>query len=438
VNPGKLFRRLGLVAGILMVLAVVGLVGFRLWLGRYLHGEPFRRLISAATAQALRADGEYLPLHWTGNAAYTDGFAARGRAESLIAQLRADQIRAEVEMTGWWRPQWRVSHLEIQRVNATFQRPVTVANEPGAAAAGKRLELGPIGVREANLAWPVSEGVTGQVRRVQGQLLLGGNDWEATGNGGELQVTGWPALLIEQFRLVSRPGAVHVKESQLRLTDGGRVELTGEVPLCGREFDVVIGFAEVPVRNWLPADWRAAMAGVASGSANVRGRSLADVVATGKINVTGGKLEALPVLDRIALFTQTEQFRSVRLEKASAEFDWQEKRLTVRKLLLESPGLLRVEGGCVVENETMDGEFDVGVAASTLQWLPGSRTQVFTVDRDGYLWTKVKVRGPLKNLQEDLSARLVAAAGKEILDTGKGLLEQGTKTFFELLKKSPL
>lgn len=443
--PLRWLRRLAALAGILFVLGVIGIVGLRWWLGRYLHSESFRRLISTQTANALQADGEFLPLHWTGNAAYTDGFAARGRAESLLQNVRADQIRAEVDVTGLLQPSWRISHLEIQRLNATIQKPhtgSTPAPTPAVvdSASTRRVTLGPIGIQEANLNWLMNPAVTGSVRRVQARIELTAEGWQTTGSGGDLVVSGWPGLKIDQFRLRSRAGTIYVTESQLRLLDGGALELSGQVPTDSTAaFDMQVRFADVPVKNWLPADWRGAMSGRANGRARLRGHaaSLDALVVTGQVSVTGAKLEALPVLDRIALFTQTEQFRSVQLQKASADVEWQGNRLTIRSLFLESAGLLRIEGGGVVQDEMLDGEFDVGVAATSLQWLPGSRTQVFTVERDGYLWTKVKVRGPLKNLEEDLSGRLMAAAGKEVFETGKGLIEQGAKTFFDLLKKAP-
>jgi hypothetical protein len=87
-----------------------------------------------------------------------------------------------------------------------------------------------------------------------------------------------------------------------------------------------------------------------------------------------------------------------------------------------------------MENEKIDGVLDVGVAASTLRWLPGARGKVFTVDRDGYLWTKVKISGPLKNIKEDLSERLLIAAGTEVLEGTKDALEKGAQMLMDLLK----
>jgi hypothetical protein len=86
--------------------------------------------------------------------------------------------------------------------------------------------------------------------------------------------------------------------------------------------------------------------------------------------------------------------------------------------------LIRVEGGFVIENLMIDGTFQVGVTPASLQWLPGSQSKVFTVSRDGYLWTTMRLTGPLDNPKEDLSQRLIAAAGGAVIDTIQSTIQQ--------------
>lgn len=405
------------------VSAVAGLIGARWWLGRYLHGEPFRQLISQQTAAALHATGEYLPLHWTGNSVYSDGFYARGHDGSRLQELRADQIRAEIELDGLLQPTWRVSQIDIQRVRVALAPAVVAGHAPGTK--GKALPVGPIRIEELT--------INGIARRVQAVIEFSDGAWQARGSGGDVTMPGWPDIKIEQVRLRERDGTMFITDSQFRLADGGTVTVNGQVPASGG-LDLQIQFAGVPAKNWVPPDWRGSIAGWGTGKTTLRQHE-GKLAATGNVTLDRGKIEALPVLDRIALFTRTAQFRSVELTKASAEFAWGDTQLIVRKLLLESAGLLRIEGGCVISNGTMDGQFDVGVAGKALEWLPGSRTRVFTVERDGYLWTKVRVRGPLRALQEDLSVRLIEAAGTEMIDSVGQTLEKGAQQFLDLLKK---
>ena len=152
------------------------------------------------------------------------------------------------------------------------------------------------------------------------------------------------------------------------------------------------------------------------------------------MTLKSGELEALPILDRIATFTQTAQFRQFSLQRGKAVFTWQKSKLTVRQFLLESDGLIRIEGAFVVEGKQLDGKFQVGVTANSLRWLPGAQKRVFTEERDGYVWTTVKVTGPLDRLQEDLSARLLVAAGTEAVDTTVDTVEKVGHGVMDLLK----
>jgi hypothetical protein len=138
------------------------------------------------------------------------------------------------------------------------------------------------------------------------------------------------------------------------------------------------------------------------------------------------------VLDQIATFTRTDRFRRISLSKASVTFSRDGRILTAKDLLLESEGLMRVEGAFTVVDGNIDGLFQIGVTAASLQWLPGSQARVFTIAHDGYYWTSVRVTGPAAHPKEDLTARLIAAAAGEILqgtqdtilDTARSLLDQ--------------
>jgi hypothetical protein len=92
----------------------------------------------------------------------------------------------------------------------------------------------------------------------------------------------------------------------------------------------------------------------------------------------------------------------------------------------------------------------VGVSRETLSGIPGAETKVFTIERDGLVWTPVRITGTFDKINEDLTDRLVDAAGARILeklpdldtlrqtieslDPGKlrdGVLDQGGKIIEE-------
>jgi hypothetical protein len=113
------------------------------------------------------------------------------------------------------------------------------------------------------------------------------------------------------------------------------------------------------------------------------------------------------------------------VQEFSGDYRWFKGDLTLTNLVLESKGLLRVEGTCLIAADgTVDGQLRVGVTPQSLQWLPGSRERVFTVSQNGYLWTNVRLGGTVQNLNEDLSARLVKAARDEVIQQGVRTIEK--------------
>jgi len=444
-SPSSFHVGLRIVGGLmigLLIGVVLLVVGAHWWLSRYLHGESFRQLVSATTAAALHAEGEYLPLQWSGASAYSDGFHARGLPGSPLRELRADQIRAEIEIAGLWRNLWRFSGVEVQRLTATLGPPsqadVAAQVAPRKSGRSVRVELQPLRIHDANIEWIGAGAVSGAVRHARLLLKWGDGVWEAIASGGELRLGSIEPVRIEQAQARFQRDAAFLRDSQLRLVAGGKLTVNGQIGF-GPEAaaDLVVQHEGVPVDRWLPADWRGRLVGQARGQSQLKGPlgDPARMRAEGVVELTQGRLEALPVLNRLAAFTGSEQFRQLELQKARTEYTWTGRGLRLQRVLMESTGLLRMEGNCVVENGVLDGEFDLGVSAAALRWLPGARGRVFTEERDGYRWTKVKLRGPTNEIQEDLSSRLVAAAGAEAIEGAKGMVQQGAETVLGIFRR---
>ncbi len=441
--PPRRFRWLRLCAILLFLLVVFATGAFlatRWWLNRYLHGDAFRQTISQKTSHALRAQGEFLPLHWAGQSVYSDGFYARGALDSHIDEIRLDQVRAELDVQGLIRRAWRVNHLEIQRLklilkpalSSPIPSPIAPTGQPQSPP-----KLGPIRIQELNLSWPMPGNTTGNLERARATVEISPNTISLTGFDGILRLPDLPPLTVDTCRLRAQQQTLHIIEANLTSSSEGAFACTGQASLDpNQDLNLLIGFQNVPLAPWLPVDWRARLTGRAQGACNLRGpaASISSMTATGSIQLLNARLEALPVLDRIAMFTQTQQFRSIGFQRATANFHHANQQLQLRNVSLESTGLLRIEGNCDIQNQTIEGKFDVGVAPATLRWLPGSRSQVFTLEREGYLWTTVRITGPLTNIQEDLSSRLVAAAGTEVIEGVRTTIEQGAQKALDLFR----
>lgn len=438
-------------AGSLLLLALVAYFSFSFLLNQFLHSEAFRVLLNERTSAFFKADGEYLPIQCNGFSFYSDGYSARGFNGTAVKELRADQIRADFEPVAVFEGAWQVSQLQVQKVKVVLRAPDQTIPDasaivvppsatevtPRASWIPHRFELQRARIEEAHLEWspPGGAGSLTQMRLI---LEPNGHELVATGYGGQLNQTGCPVLKVDHVRLRCRYPELFITESQLQLGETGNLYVSGQAGLGeSKTLDFLVKFSGIAISPFLPEDWRAGVKGNALGDARVIGsmENPEQLQATGTVRLAGGQLEALPILEKIAKFTNTRQFRQFALQRAEAEFIATKAKTTLSKLVAESEGLIRIEGGCVVEGRTLQGTFQLGVTPSSLRWLPGSRAKVFTQERDGYVWTPLKVSGPLDHLNEDLSARLAAAAGDAMIEEVKGAVENGAQGIKGTLEK---
>ena len=120
--------------------------------------------------------------------------------------------------------------------------------------------------------------------------------------------------------------------------------------------------------------------------------------------------------------------------------DDKRERLELYDIVLASEGLVRVLGKLIIENGSLDGSFRVGIMPGVLAHIPGAETKVFERGEKGLLWAPLRITGTIENPKEDLSGRLIAAAGKRMFEivpeTGKMALKFAHETATELPQKA--
>ena len=434
-----------------LVLLIAALFCLRWWLEGYLRSEGFRRSLDARISQTLRADAHLDPLQWQDGSVYSAGLDARGWAGSPLGTLTTEQVHADLNLRALWRRVWRVDALGCQRVQVTlpsaagadWSAPIVAdgskappfkddsSAEPAASGllAGwlpNRVEVGEVRVTDFSFGWPGQDGGPGGgFEHVEVTARPGENEhtWLIAGRGGRLSQPGVPAMRLDEARIKTTPEAVFVNQVAGQAEGGGRVELSGRQELGGeRALDLMAMLDGVPVERFLPPDWRARLQGLASGQVHITGTggNRDSWRARGHVDLRDGHLEALPVLDQLALFTTSASFRQTALQTGSADYDWTPQRLMVSKLVLESSGLLRMEGGFTVQGGQIDGQFQIGVARNAMRWLATAGSLVFTEpEHGGYMWTSLHLTGPADNPHEDLTPRLAATIQKEAIDKAK-------------------
>jgi hypothetical protein len=103
--------------------------------------------------------------------------------------------------------------------------------------------------------------------------------------------------------------------------------------------------------------------------------------------------------------------------------------ITLSRIKIGSEGLARLEGRCTFSplsdgDYAVDGHFQLGLAPGTLSSIPGAEEDVFQAGSHGLRWTSLRMTGTLKSPEEDLTDRLMAAAGARMFEL---LPETGVK-----------
>jgi len=428
---------LALAGVVLLVLVFGGLAGVKMWVNSYLRSVEFRKQIRERTAEHLQAQVDIAPIRFATTEFFCDGLSGEGAQGGKFSDIKVENVRGEFRLPSVWRmlfgdKKFRVENVDVQRVEVNFFENRLGITVPQPEKGGKLTEIGRIGVRELVVGW---DGGSVDGLSATGKPVEGG--WQVTGEGGHAKQRGLPTMDIVSLRVVHKEPSLFLQDSKLRV-EGGDITVTGEVTEK-EKVDLQFKVRGVNVTQLLPEDWRARLHGRVTGDGRVQipladGAPVAPVV-TGHAELQHGVLEALPVLNKIAEFTKTDQFRRLSLNQVRGDYRYDREGLHVSNFLVESERLIMVKGAFTVAGGQIDGTFEVGITPGPLQWLPGSQEKVFTVNRDGYAWTTMRIAGPVRSPREDLSARLYAAAENAVVEKVGSTATQAVSGAVDTVKK---
>ena len=427
---------------IVIVLAMTGYFVAKAAINSYLRSESFRKLVAQETGAALGAECAIAPLHFTGADIFTENLKAQGGRDAPFAALGLEQMRAEISLRRFFDKVWQIEQVEVQRLTLDLDGPrAKLPEDAPAAPTGtpppsggwlpNRVEIASAVVRDANLTW-----AGGGLRHGVISATPEGNAWKIAGQGGKVQHAGLPELDVQALALRYRAPSLFINSAEFRQGGIGTVKATGEINFAER-LDLQVAIKDVNLTPFLAEDWRVRLKGQLSGDLAIR--SLLPLPAggpeiTGALSLARGELTALPVLDKIAVFTRYEQFRKFNLSRCSGDFRQAGKKLRVTKFLAESEGLIRIEGEFTIENSQIDGTFQVGVTPNSLALIPGSQEKVFLEARGGYVWTSLRLTGPVNRPNEDLTARLATALGETVIEKVTDAVKDPVKKLPDLIK----
>lgn len=428
--------------GVVLLVALLAMGGGYLWLRSWLHSEDFRRMLSEEAGEALAAEARFADFRWDGTTVETDAFDADG--EALVERVRARGLSINI---GLGRVRERVVQLrqaEVHDIEAVLDLREEAGLGQADDGAGEETEADAPGWYERFL--PNEVELTGleigrsavRLRMEDGDTVFAGTRWEVTpdqggyaisGGGGRL-TTPWafvPELELGEARLRYRDQTVFLTSSDFRLYERGVLRLLGEASLEGRGFAFEGEIRDVRAGELLEPDWRQRLSGRVASDFTVANDG-EDVAVSGRVELLDGVLTGLPVLDALGAYGGDPRFRRLTLSEARVDFRREDGALALTDLRLGSEGLMRVEGSLRVDAEDrLEGRFRLGLVPGTLARIPGAETRVFRPGERGLLWVPVRVTGTLDEPREDLSRRLIAAAGERMFEVLPGSGERVLK-----------
>ena len=413
-----------IVAGVLAAAILYALVR------GYLHSDSFRRFLSAKASEAAQVDGEFTPFRWDGLAVDTSTFEANGNG--VVKRLRMDGLHTEVGVTGVRRGVWEIRGSRVQRIDVSMDArdratapkltlnkkipPSSQANAPGWLP--RKVELQGLDVRELIVKAMLDAGPA----RVSGMRLRMDPDskkpvYRIEVADGTIQLPFGlvPELRMNRARLRYQDGEVFLNNATAAAWKDGHVEASGEWDTAAGSYALRGDVSGVKCNDLFNEDWSKRFVGDISSNFTLDNQT-GSAVAGGRLTVLNGTLTALPVLDALAAYADTRRFRVLSLSEAHTDWKWKTGEVLLTNLVLASEGFVRLEGGISIRGRDLDGTFRLGLAPGTLARIPGAETDVFAAGERGLLWAPLRITGTLDNPKEDLTDRLVAAAGQRMFD----------------------
>jgi hypothetical protein len=423
-----------------MVVAAVGSVAGYVWLRSYLGSADFRKLILSHAESTLKAQSTMSPLRWDGFQVNTDYFEASGPAS--MKQISVEGIKTGIDAAGVMRGVWSVSPSRVTKLSVTWDttapalaaplaNPSTV--ETAAASAKKSWFDSWIPKKFESDSLIINDSLIRLITR-DGDAILSGTRWDVEptdsvdkakvrANGGKIKLPfEWaPELKLDKMRLTYQSGYLYLTDSSFRVYENGHLDLGGELDLENQSYSLEGSLRDVMCSEVLPADWRQRLTGKVESSFSVRSGQTAPTV-KGHLRIDQGILTALPILDKLAAYSQSLRFRTLTLHAAECDYEWNGDRITLTNVKLGSEGLARMEGRITFTRTgpgqpyLLNGDFQVGLAPGTLAQIPGAEEDVFQPGERGLLWAPMHLSGTMDDPKEDLSDRLMAAAGARMFD----------------------
>jgi hypothetical protein len=385
-------------------------------LTHYIESDAFRAAMEKETAKGLHfPECRYSPIRRTSAfTAETESFEARN-GQKAMKSLDAHGITATFDPLGVFVRQWRFTDVRVQSGDVEIQiykaNPEGVSPKPWFAIfLPNRVYLKKIETPQANVTWRFRGKQAGFFGT---QLLITphGPDFEYFATGGRLKTALLPDLNLRRAHLLITKTLLTLYDIDLASNSNSAESIHAQANAgIGKDksVDLRANFNQVPIRSWLPAEWKEHLAGTASGDVHWAGKDpkLESSSGKGSLGVNNGRIDNLPFLEKLAELSQKKSFEHLALSDCSLRFEWKYPKIDIENIAIEERGKFRIEGEISIEQRRLRGTIRLGLTREYLDWLPNPE-EVFSRKQDGYLWTSVHLSGTIDDPGQDLSPRII-------------------------------
>jgi hypothetical protein len=385
-------------------------------LTHYIEGNAFRAAMENETAKGLHFPrSRYSPIRRTSAlTVQSEGFEA-GNGEKAMKSLDAHGITARFDPWGVFIRQWRFNYVHIQSGDVAIHvyeaNPEAVEPKPWFAFfLPNRVYLKRIESEQANVAWRL-RGERAGFFGTRLLITLHGPDFEYVATGGRLRMALLPDLDLRRAHLLITKTLLTVYDIDLASNSDSDESIHAQANAGigeNKSVDFKANFNAVPIRAWLPAEWKGRFNGSAFGDLHWAGKDpkLESSSGEGSLRIRNGRIDDLPLLEKLAEFAQKKSFEHLELNDCSLTFAWRYPKIDIKDIILEEKGKFRVEGEISIERRRLRGTVRLGLTRDYLDWLPNPE-EVFSRRQSGYLWTNVHLSGTIDEPGQDLSPRII-------------------------------
>lgn len=439
----------------LIVVVILALVGGYYYFNSYLQGDEFRALIQNKMGKNIGAEVSVSPLKRDGKYLLVNSLALEN-GEGLVKNAEISGVELEFDYNRLWEREVYLDRIYVRDVSVDIDiskkvsenmayvgvvadRPEVIevpaieedslVVSPGKSVAWyKRFVPNKFGfslvqVDKLSLGCVLPQG-TAQLSNVQVNVTSknqAAGTYKVGLKGGNYEIPGKfftkGELDVASFRY--SPELFSISEFKLKVGSNGRLAAEGEVGLGRTPSDLNISLQGIELKELLPANWARSVEGVMKATGKVKRDAQGEISCKGEVSFEKAVVTALPLLDTLAAFANTGRFRRVEWTLAQSKFSKEGDVIAFRDIFLASEGLVRLEGWVEIRGEALSGKLMVGIPAGLLAHIPGAEETIFTKENNqgkmNLLWTPITLSGTLDSPKEDLSRRLLMAAGERIL-----------------------